>query len=134
MKEFPYERAAMNNDPMPDGLDHIDMAMYQALASLYWRYHAGGISRDNAKIEKGKLMHKYNVRVNAKYYEDIMYRTHFDLMQNIEGYSNNYAKARASGDIRKALEAADKMYELLYAMVPKAKEIPDEQLRMEVKK
>lgn len=115
MKEFPYERAAMNNEPMPDGLNHIDMAMYQALAALYYRYHMGGISRENAKTEKGMLMHKYNVRVNAKHYEDIMYRFHSDLMKNVEGAASAYAKNRT-------IENADKMYEVIYGMIlPKVK-------------
>lgn len=116
MKEFPYERAAMNNEPMPDGLDHIDMAMYQALAALYYRYHMGGISRENAKTEKGMLMHKYNIRVNSKKYEDVMYRFHSTLKKNIEGAANEYAKNRT-------LESADKMYEVVCGISrPKVKE------------
>lgn len=56
---LPYERLAMKNEPIPDGLDLTDQKMYLSLAILYLRYHAGRVSRETAAEEKKKLMRSY---------------------------------------------------------------------------
>ncbi|MCD8127862.1 MAG: hypothetical protein LUD82_10675 [Clostridiales bacterium] len=56
MKEFPFERAAMQNDPMPEGLTGAEQVLYQGLALVYARYHAGDIDRQTAQKEKLALM------------------------------------------------------------------------------
>lgn len=132
--KYPYEESAKRGEPAPKGLSLPQYWHYMSLRVLYKSWYGGVISKEEAIKEKKLLDHPLDVAMNAFKWNDIMSRMHCDLFKNIEGYSNNYAKARESGDIRKALEAADKMYQLLYAMVPMAKEITDEQLRMEVER
>ncbi|MCD8160931.1 MAG: hypothetical protein LUE61_07105 [Clostridiales bacterium] len=60
MKEFPFERAAMQNDPMPEGLTGAEQVLYQGLALVYARYHAGDIDRPTAQKEKLALMKTYD--------------------------------------------------------------------------
>lgn len=42
--ELPYEQAAMNKEPMPEGLEFPDQIMYQGLRYLYAYYKMGWIS------------------------------------------------------------------------------------------
>lgn len=112
MTELAYERDAMANRPMPDGLDYVDAVMYQGLAYLYQRYHVGAVDREQATAEKRKMLRWYSVQKNAKQYEDMMYRLHADLMKAAEGAANAYAKART-------LENADRLYQVIYGILPK---------------
>ena len=43
--EFPFERAAMNDEDMPLGLDIADACFYTALRIIYKEYHNGVIDR-----------------------------------------------------------------------------------------
>lgn len=114
MKEIPFERAAMNNEPMPDGLRIYDQMLYQGLAWLYCRYHANLISREQGQIEKRKLVvardrlarESASIAKYSKYYANI----YVALAQ----VSSEYAKDRT-------LEHADAMYEALYHSMPPIK-------------
>lgn len=64
LKELSYERAAMRNAPMPDGLTFPDQLMYQALALLYARYQRNAITRERASAEKKQLLREYEAFVS----------------------------------------------------------------------
>lgn len=58
--ELPFERAAINNEPLPDNLGLTDSKMYIALRALYLMYRQQAISREGASREKQKLVSEYN--------------------------------------------------------------------------
>lgn len=112
VKVSALEYAAMNNEPMPDGLRIYDQMLYQGLAWLYARYHARQISREQGQVEKQKLVvardrlarEEECIWKYSKYYAD----TYTALAQA----SIAYAKERT-------LENADAMYEALYHSTPR---------------
>lgn len=58
---LPWEKKAMVGEEMPDGLSYPDQLLYQAMALLYARYRLGSISREQAVVEKKKLLEEYRV-------------------------------------------------------------------------
>ena len=62
-----WEKQAMRGDPMPDGLDYPEQVLYQAMTHLYARcnlnkrYPGTGITRDQARVDKLKLLDEYRV-------------------------------------------------------------------------
>lgn len=114
MKDIWFERAAMDNEPMPDNLGFPDQMLYQGLAWLYARYHARQISREQGQVEKQKL-------VVAR---DRLAREHESIIQFSKYYADVYmALAQASSAYAKerTLEHADAMYEALYRVSPVSK-------------
>lgn len=58
--EFPFERAAMRGDPMPEGLRLYEQSAFQALRHLYSMYHRKAISREDAAREKKLIRFQYD--------------------------------------------------------------------------
>lgn len=56
---YPFERAAMQNDPMPEGLTGAEQILYQGLALLYSRYRSGQLSREQGRREKAQLVRRF---------------------------------------------------------------------------
>ena len=52
---YPFEKAAMNADEMPEGLSAADQFMFLALRNLYKSKRLGLIDRDQGSREKNKL-------------------------------------------------------------------------------
>ena len=111
MKDMYYERAAMDNEPMPDGLKLPDQMLYQALAWLYCRYHARQISREQGQIEKRKLYVTYDRLKREAESVTQMSKYYADVYTALAQASSAYAKERT-------LEHADAMYEALYHIAP----------------
>jgi len=112
VRELEFERAAMKNEPMPNGLDIIDAAMYQSLATLYARFHAGAITREKAAAEKGKMLHSYEKQRTQRDYELSLYKHRAELFRQINNAADDYAKNRT-------LANADRMYEIIYGLTVK---------------
>ena len=108
------ERAAMKNEPMPDGLKFYDQMYFQALRYLYLQYNSRQMSREQGteekqrmKVERDRLAKESeSVIAYNKYYA----KTYVTLAQA----SIAYAKERT-------LENADAMYEALYHSTPRFK-------------
>lgn len=115
VKVSALEYAAMNNEPMPDGLRIYDQILYQGLAWLYARYHARQISREQGQVEKQKLVVARN-RL-ARESESVMKMSQYyaEIYKNLAQASIAYAKERT-------LEHADAMYEALYRITPPKKD------------
>lgn len=94
MKELWYERAAMRQEPIPDGLDLIDCWMFESLSALYFRFFQKAISQERGRAEKKKLYHKYEVYRNKEKWEGVMYRWNSDLRKAVEATQNAYRKNR----------------------------------------
>lgn len=60
---FPYEVAAKDQMPMPDGLSFPDQLMYQTLRLLYKQYMSQYISKLDAQRERLKMIDQYRVMV-----------------------------------------------------------------------
>lgn len=112
---FPYEKEAMNGEPMPKGLSLADQMAYQALSGIYLRYHLNGITREQGAEEKRKLALSYNVAKTKRETELGFSKRFSEIIAKIESAANVYAKDRT-------LENADRLYKALYGMEPSKKE------------
>ena len=95
---FEFERAAMNGEPMPNGLALEDQMAYQALVYLYARYRAGAIGREDGSREKRQIEKAWTAaksRINYSKYSAGFFKT-------VEWYATDYRKQRT-------IEAADKL-------------------------
>ena len=71
---FPWEKAAMRDDDMPDGLDILDQMAYTVLRAIYKSYSSGTISRENASMQKNKLRREYERAVlETKFQSNLCY-------------------------------------------------------------
>lgn len=105
------EYAAMNNEPMPDGLRLPDQMYFQGLAWLYARYHAKQISRERGQQEKQKLVISRD-RLARESESIIRFSKYYaDVYTALAQASSAYAKERT-------LERADVLYEALYHVPP----------------
>lgn len=67
--EWPWERAAMRGDEMPDVLTLPDQMAYTAMRSIYDAYHRKSIDRDAAVAEKRKIRRAYDLAVETLAFE-----------------------------------------------------------------
>lgn len=109
--ELPYERAAMQGLEMPDGLSLLDQYMFLSLRLLYQSHKKGAISREVGQIEKGKLMHRYDIAKKRFQFEEVKSESFATQRKRIESAANAYAKDRT-------LDNADLLYKALYGMEP----------------
>ena len=110
------EYAAMNNEPMPDGLRLPDQMYFQGLAWLYARYHARQISREQGQVEKQKLVVARDRLARESESLTRMSQYYAETYKTLAQSSIKYAKERT-------VEAADAMYEALYSVpLPKTDE------------
>lgn len=96
--ELPFERAAMHNEPMPDGLCLSDIKAFQALRWLYKSYKSGNITRDQAALEKRAIVQELE---NDKHNEQYL-NYHIVLNRSLELARAEYRKKRT-------IESADKL-------------------------
>jgi hypothetical protein len=109
--ELPYERAAMQGEPMPDGLEYPDQCLYQSLRLLYQNFRAGTIDKETGKIEKGKMVYERDrIERKLRTKEKIVQKS-VEMINAAERYGCMYAKERT-------LENADKLYHALYGIWP----------------
>ncbi len=98
--ELPYERQAMQAQPMPEGLSLEDQLMYQALSILYARYKRHELTREQATAEKGKLVYEHDRRKKIEGASSDLAKWHHDLRREIEAAQCRYRKEHT-------IEAAD---------------------------
>ena len=102
--EFPFERAAMNDEDMPSGLDIADACFYTALRIIYKAYHNGVIDRKTGTELKNQLSIAY---VSDKSEVEFLKRCALDLNDRIKKASEEYKSNRT-------LENADELYAAFY--------------------
>ncbi len=100
---------------MPEGLDLVDQLMFQALALLYARYRRKELSRDEATVEKGKLLYTYDRHKRQWHVSSQLAKWHFELKKAIEGALNNFRK-------KHTMEAADHLADVLDGKIFKSEE------------
>ena len=102
--EFPFERAAMNDEDMPRGLDIADACFYTALRIIYKAYHNGAIDRKAGTELKKQLTRAY---VSDKSEVEFLKRSALSLNDRIKKASEAYKSNRT-------LENADELYAAFY--------------------
>lgn len=104
----------MDGEEMPDDLPIEEQMAFQAMAHLYARYRMKVIDRERGHIEKGKIKHALDCRKRNADMGRRLAEHHAQLLKNLEGVACDYAKNRT-------LEAADRMYQVVYGMLPGGK-------------
>ena len=99
--EFTFERAAMNDEDMPRGLDIADACFYTSLRIIYKAYHNGVIDRKTGTEIKNQLTRAY---ANDKSKVEFLNRSALALNDRIKKASEAYKSNRT-------LENADELYE-----------------------
>jgi hypothetical protein len=102
--EFPFERAAMNYEDMPPGLDIADACFYTALRIVYKAYHNGVIDRKTGVELKNQLSRAYK---SDKSEVEFLKRSALALNDRIKKASEAYKSNRT-------LENADELYNAFY--------------------
>ena len=102
--EFTFERAAMNDEDMPRGLDIADACFYTALRIIYKAYHNGVIDRKTGTELKNQLKRSY---VSDKSKVEFLDRRALALSDKIKKASEAYKSNRT-------LENADELYNAFY--------------------
>lgn len=102
--EFPFEKMAMNEEPMPRGLDAADACLYMGLRYLYAMYKRKLIDRGRAKDEKKRLV--FNWTEDKKKLE-FLDRESKVLRDRIDLASDEYSK-------NPTIENADLLYAAFY--------------------
>lgn len=110
-----FEQAAIRGEPMPENLDLVDQLMFQALSLLYVRYRRKELSRDEATMEKGKLLYTYD-RYKRQWESALhLAKWHFELVKATEGALNSFRKDHT-------IDAADRLADTLDGKIFKSEE------------
>lgn len=105
------ERAAMKNEPMPDGLKFYDQMYFQALRYLYLQYSSRQMPREQGTKEK-QLMKVERDRLARETESVVAYSQYYaNVYTALAQASISYAKERT-------LENADALYKALYHITP----------------
>jgi hypothetical protein len=103
--KFPFESAACEQAPLPEGLDTNEQAVYLSLRNLYWLLKKGEITRERAKEEKTKIVREYTRRKNIFDYA----QTAINVYQKAQSCAMRYAK-------EPTIENADAFYAAVYGL------------------
>lgn len=106
---YPYERAAMRGDEMPDSLDIVDQLNFLCLRSLYAQNRAGIIDRTVGSAEKAKLRRQRDFWEQRLFFREKLAKHCVEMFQAVEAAANAYAKDRT-------LENADRLYRAVYGV------------------
>ena len=90
--EFPWERMAMNNLEMPDGLPLQDQMAYTAMRNIYYSFRHGVITRDAAAAEKLKIRSRYDNMVSEWARWGDLAKYHCKLRKDIEAAATTCRK------------------------------------------
>ena len=102
--EFPFERAAMNDEDMPYGLDIADACFYAAMRIIYRAYHNGAIDRKTGAELKKQLSRAYK---SDKSEVEFLKRSALALNDRIKKASEAYK-------LNRTIENADELYNAFY--------------------
>ena len=104
MKEFPFERQAMQGESLPERLDIADSCLYIAFKNLYAMYRNKLISRKDATEEKRRLIYNWET---DKSKIDFLNRESEALRDKIGAASEDYKN-------NPSVENGDKLYAAFY--------------------
>ena len=116
MKEFSFERQAMQGQPLPQGLDIADSCLYVALKNIYAMYRNKMISRKDATEEKRRLI--YNWKTDKSKIE-FLNRESEELRNKIGTASEDYKN-------NPCIETADRLYAAFYNLPNDWRDLKDD--------
>lgn len=105
-KELSFERAAYLRQPMPDGLCLSEQKTFLALRFLYAEFDRGVISKEQAALEKQKVIRRMEHEIKT----DKMNAQIAQLWKRIEQPAREYV-------FDSTIENADKFYAAVYGLV-----------------
>lgn len=115
------ERAAMNGESMPKGLNGAEMVEFFGLDYLYRAFRAGLLSREDASAQKKKMLGELDKIKRRKSMDDSLIEHTRNLWRTVGRYSDEYRKDRT-------LERADNIWRAAYDLlrnIPQAVSIVD---------
>ena len=98
--------AANRCDPVPDNLLLHDAELFVCLRDTYSRFHSGLLSKEDAMVEKQRLLYQHHI--HARQHADMMQsiRHHNAIIKAVNIYQADLRRAIRDGDNDKALDAA----------------------------
>lgn len=108
--DFPFEREAAKNLPMPDSLTLTDQLAFQALSFLYARYNLKKIDRETAMREKRAIKWDWEKRKSLDAFDSKLMNLNASRILKIESSARDFRKAKCVAD---ALEAARYIIEVM---------------------
>lgn len=106
---YPFERAAMQNDPMPEGLTGAEQILYQGLALLYSRYRSGQLSREQGRREKAQLVRRFEQ-------QQFQCKTWEQMAKRWSALEPCVSRFRAAKTEQEAIQAARAVIETIYGV------------------
>jgi len=113
--QFPWERAAMNGDEMPDGLSLPAQMAYTTLRNIYDVYYRKSLSREAAAAEKRKLRRQYEMAMESLSFQDKLTDHHVRVIRATEMVK---AACRKNPTPENALRLCDVLDGLIREEVP----------------
>lgn len=110
---YPYERAAMLGEEMPEGLDVVDQLIFLCLRGLYAQVRVGTIDRKTGSREKTRLGRQRDVWGQRLMFREKLAQYSAKMFKDVEAAANAYTKDRS-------LENADRLYYAVYGVQSKA--------------
>lgn len=105
MKLYPYERAAINGEPMPRGLSMADQLMFHGLTLIYRKLQNGVTNRAEARAEKAQL----EIAIGALSADLDAAARSAAMWKRLEGAHTAYMK-------NKTIENADRCFAIIYGL------------------
>lgn len=81
---FPWEKEAMQGNPMPEGLLLADQMAYTVLRNIYRSYYGKVLSREQAAREKNILRREYERAVKDMAFWDKVNQKHCRVLKSTE--------------------------------------------------
>ena len=109
MERYKYEREAARGDVMPDGLTLMEQYAYQAMRNLYGSYRKGLVTKDQAVLEKRRILKSLKQALEKEAFRDKTEKHTASLWKAIESAAARYKNERT-------LESADAFMEAVYGV------------------
>lgn len=110
MTELPYERQAMANEPLPEGLSMAEQLLYLRLRTLYQLHYMGKMDREEARETKYRMIAECEEAKRLEEYGNELAKYRADMFRDIEFAATRYRKHRS-------IENADLLLDALYPSI-----------------
>ena len=104
---YPWERAALYGNPLPDGLGLEEQMAYTSLRNTVYAFHAGRLSEEQAAQEKRLLVAEYRARAEKREFENRVTAYHVRLIRATEGAKTACLKNPTPENIRRLVRVMD---------------------------
>ena len=104
---FPWEKAAMRGEELPDGLSLPDQMAYTALRNTYRAYYDKTISRDAAAAEKQQIRLAWERAVSRAAFDQRLTTYHMKVIRETEAAKNAFRKDPTPANALRLCNAMD---------------------------